>query len=56
MEALKNPSKELMQWFSNNQMKANADQCHVLISSNEESSNCMIITLLKKVNMGDYFV
>ena len=27
IEALKNSFEELMQWFSNNQMKANADKC-----------------------------
>ena len=30
-----------MQWFSNNQMKANADICHLLTSSNKESTICI---------------
>ena len=30
-----------MQWLSNNQMKANADKCHLLTSSNKESNICI---------------
>ena len=30
-----------MQWFPNNQMKANADKCHLLTSSNKESTICI---------------
>ena len=40
-EALENSPKELMEWFSNNQVKANADKCHLLTSSNEESTICI---------------
>ena len=37
-----------MQWFSNNPMKANADQYIFLTSSNEESSNCTDNDVIKK--------
>lgn len=30
-----------MQWFSNNQVKANADKCHLLTNSNKESKICI---------------
>ena len=30
-----------MEWFSNNQMKTNADKYHLLTSSNEESTICI---------------
>ena len=40
-EALENSSKELIEWFSNNQMKANAEKCHLLTSPNEESTICI---------------
>ena len=38
LENSKNSSKELMQWFSNNQMRGNDDQYHLLTSSNKEST------------------
>ena len=41
IEALENSSKELAQWLSNKQMKANADKCHFLTNSNEESNVCI---------------
>ena len=37
---LENSSKDILQWFSNNQMKANADKCHLLTSSNETPTIC----------------
>ena len=40
-EALKNSSIEIIQWFSNNQMKVNADKYHFLTSSNKESTICI---------------
>ena len=40
-EALENSFKEIMQWVSNNHMKANADKWHLLTSSNEESTICI---------------
>ena len=33
LECLDNASVKLFEWFSNNQMKANPDKCHLLISS-----------------------
>ena len=38
IEALESSFKELMQWFTNNQVKTNADKYQLLTSSNEESS------------------
>ena len=40
-EALENSFKEIMQWVSNNHMKANADKWHLLTNSNEESTICI---------------
>ena len=36
-----------MQWFLNNQMKANADKCYLLTSSNQESSICIDNKIIK---------
>ena len=33
LESLGNTSSKLFEWFSNNQMKANPDKCHLLISA-----------------------
>ena len=38
-----------MQWFSNNQMKANADECQLLTSSNEVSSICFDDNIIKNI-------
>ena len=35
---LENDSIQLFKWFSDNQMKANKDKCHVVISNNEKVS------------------
>ena len=35
---LKNDSIQLSKWFSDNQMKANKDKCHLVISNNEKVS------------------
>ena len=35
-----------MQWFPNNQMKANADKCYVLTSSNKESTICIVNNII----------
>ena len=35
---LENDSIQFFKWFSNNQMKANKDKCHLVISNNEEAS------------------
>ena len=40
-EALENSFKEIMQWVSNNLMKANADKWHLLTNSNEKSTICI---------------
>ena len=47
IEALENSSKELAQWLSNKQMKANAKKCHFLINSNEESNICIDNNIIK---------
>ena len=38
IQKLENAAKTLLQWFSDNQMKANPDKCHFLCSSNREVS------------------
>ena len=51
IRTLENDSVRLFKWFSNNQMKANKDKCHLLLSNKEivtmeigeteiRSSNC----------------
>ena len=35
---LENDSIQFFKWFSNNQMKANKDKCHLVISNNVEGS------------------
>ena len=35
---LENDSTQLFKWFSDNQMKANKDKCHLVISNNETVS------------------
>ena len=51
IRTLENDSVRLFKWFSNNQMKANKDKCHLLLSNKErvtmkigeteiKSSNC----------------
>ena len=47
IEALENSSRKLIQWFSNNQMKANTDKCFLLTSSNQESSICIHNKIIK---------
>ena len=37
-ESLGNTSSKLFEWFSNNQMKANPDKCHLLISAATSST------------------
>ena len=36
--SLKEASDELFYWFANNQLKANADKCHLLTSSSDKVS------------------
>ena len=37
IDKLEIEAKNLFKWFSNNQMKANPDKCHLLISSTSQS-------------------
>ena len=32
---LQESSKKLFKWFADNQMKANEDKCHLIVSTNE---------------------
>ena len=41
IESLKNALDELFCWFAGNQMKANADKCHLVASCNNELSICV---------------
>ena len=36
IEKLKVKANDIFQWFNENAMKANADKCHLLITTNEE--------------------
>ena len=38
IQKLGNPAKALLQWFTDNQMKANPDKSHFLCSSNNDAS------------------
>ena len=38
LENLSGISRKLFTWFANNQMKANDDKCHLLLSSPDDSS------------------
>ena len=38
IQKLENAAQTLFQWFSDNQMKANPDKCHLLCNSNSEVS------------------
>ena len=51
IEALESSFKELMQWFSNNQVKTNADKYQLLTSSNEESSIYIDNNILKLLDV-----
>ena len=35
ISSLQESSEKLFQWFSDNQMKANADKCHLIVSTDE---------------------
>ena len=58
IRTLENDSVRLLKWFSNNQMKANKDKCHLLLSNKEKvtmkigeteikSSNCEKLLRIK---------
>ena len=36
IKVLENTSVDLLKWFKNNGMKANADKCHLLVNSKEK--------------------
>ena len=35
ISSLQESSEKLFQWFSDNQMKANADKCHLIVSTDK---------------------
>ena len=43
---LQESSKKLFKWFADNQMKANEDKCHLIISTNE----------LTEIQIGDFSI
>ena len=47
IENLINGTQKLFTWFANNQMKANHDKCHVLLSTPEESNIQIANTTIK---------
>ena len=49
IKSLENDSIELFKWFSDNQIKANKDKYHVLISSNENDTTNVDGNLKKEV-------
>lgn len=48
IKSLENDSIELFKWFSDNQIKANKDKYHVLISSNENDTTNVAEVTSKK--------
>ena len=66
--SLENASLKLFDWFSNNQMKANSDKCHLLTSStdsiaikikdneilNSESEKLLGVTIDNKLNFNNH--
>ena len=50
IQKLENAAKTLFQWFSNNQMKANPDECYFLCSSNKEVSLTIENQIIKNSN------
>ena len=46
MFSLQESSKKLFKWFADNQMKANEDKCHLIVSTNE----------LTKIQIGDFSI
>ena len=49
IKSLENDSIELFKWFSDNQIKANKEKYHVLISSNENDTTNVDGNLKKEV-------
>ena len=68
LDSLENASLKLFDWFSNNQMKANRDKCHLLTSStdsiaikikdneilNSESEKLLGVTIDNKLNFNNH--
>ena len=48
MNGLENVSSNLFQWFTENELKANASRCHLLISSGENVHVNIGTSLIKK--------
>ena len=48
--ALEDIYKQLFQWFSNNQMKANLDKCHLICSTDDRIS----LSIESEVNAENY--
>ena len=44
--SLQESSKKLFKWFADNQMKANEDKCHLIVSTNE----------LTEIEIGDFTI
>ena len=44
--SLQEPSKKLFNWYADNQMKANEDKCHLIVSTNE----------LTEIQTGDFAI
>ena len=47
IENLTNVTQKLFTWFANNQMKANHDKCHLLLSTQEEVNTQIANTTIK---------
>ena len=47
IENLTNVTQKLLTWFANNQMKANHDKCHLLLSTQEEANIQIANTTIK---------
>ena len=47
IENLTNVTQKLFTWFANNQMKANHDKCHLLLSTQEEANIQIANTTIK---------
>ena len=47
IQNLTNVTQKLFTWFANNQMKANHDKCHLLLSTREEENIQIANTTIK---------
>ena len=47
IENLTNVTQKLFTWFANNQMKANHDKCHLLLSTQEEANIQIVNTTIQ---------